>query len=93
MKYKDCGTVEVKKSFEVHLCDEYGESTEEKKTIQVGTKGEIVAYGWSSADGFRTQYDLEMQVGGEVEAISLYEHEVDQYMTVTPFPAEEVHPQ
>ncbi|MEK5415119.1 hypothetical protein [Paenibacillus sp. FSL L8-0708] len=88
MKYEECGTVEVKESFEVFLFDEYDEPTGEKETIQVGTCGEIVSYGWSSTDGFRNRYDVELQINGDVKSISLYENELEQHMHVTPFPEE-----
>ncbi|MNI58965.1 hypothetical protein D3C73_1141000 [compost metagenome] len=42
--------------------------------------------GWSSSDGFRHRYDIEMQIDGRTEEISLYENELEKYMDITPFP-------
>jgi hypothetical protein len=88
VKYEEFGTVEVKKAFEVFIFDEYDEPTGEKEIIEVGACGEIVSYGWSSADGFRNRYDVELKMNGEEKNISLYENELEEYMTFTPFPAE-----
>ncbi|MFF3923124.1 hypothetical protein [Paenibacillus lactis] len=87
-KYGNCGTVVVKQSFDVFRLDDFDELTDEKVTIEKGMLGEIVSMGWSSTDGFRHRYDIEMQINGEIEEISLYENEIEKYMDITPFPSD-----
>lgn len=85
-KYND-EWVEVKEEFKVYIHeDEFGNEYEDaigEMTVTAGTKGEIVAASWSSADGFRHLYDVELPIDGDIKTVSLYQDDLEKLMIIT----------
>lgn len=81
-KYEEVRKVEVKEGFEAYLYDEDTEELIKTVNIPKGTKGEIVSMGWSSTEGFRHRYDIEVAIDGEEQEIRVYEDKLERYFNL-----------